>query len=247
MDRTFFANLPATLVVDEGPVERRLLQEYGSVFIARNGVTPPDRIVFRDDLDVSTFQDSLEISQKTIGGLPMTLQSAAMEGLLAAEDEAAVAGLSITPRGPDSAARTYADTVALWASRVEPALEHWQREGKLSQAKAESILGRSPFEQVELVLTLEDQGIYFSKDLSKSILYSVAPPGTSQHLSLLAFDAVEFNEPEVRDILASHLWFQTVISDLPHFTYLGVRESELADLGLKQVQSNDRTFWIPDI
>ena len=60
-------------------------------------------------------------------------------------------------------------------------------------------------------------------------------------------DVKEFDNARVRSILASHGWFQTVTSDLPHFTYLGVKESELPMLGLKQVQNSGRIFWVPDI
>src|SRR5205085_2247542 len=77
------------------------------------------------------------------------------------------------------------------------------------------------------VLELERAGLFFSKDLSKSILRSVAAPGASQHLAMLAFDASEFQDARVRDLLARCGWFQTVLSDLPHFTYLGLEESEL--------------------
>jgi hypothetical protein len=51
----------------------------------------------------------------------------------------------------------------------------------------------------------------------------------------------------VRAILARHGWFQTVTSDLPHFTFLAAKESELPKLGLKAVQNANRTFWVPDI
>jgi hypothetical protein len=64
---------------------------------------------------------------------------------------------------------------------------------------------------------------------------------------MLAFDAAEFANERVRQILASNGWFQAVPSDLPHFTFLGLNEDELPDRGLKQVISNDRPFWVPDI
>jgi hypothetical protein len=100
---------------------------------------------------------------------------------------------------------------------------------------------------VPVVLALETKGIWFAKDLSKSIIYSVAPPGTSQHLAMLAFDVKEFAERRVREILARNGWFQTVVSDLPHFTYLGVAENDLPDLGLKRVLSGEQAFWVPGI
>jgi hypothetical protein len=118
--------------------------------------------------------------------------------------------------------------------------------GLLSAAEAERIRNLPAREQVPEILELEKRKLYFSKDFSKSILYSVAAPGTSQHLSMLAFDVKEHNNPIVRSILEHHGWFQTVRSDLPHFTFLGVDKRLLPSLGLKMVRNGDRVFWIPD-
>ena len=227
-------------------VERRLLAEYGAVFVAQN-VTPPTKIVFEDESDVRTFQSGLSVSTENIGGFEMELQSPAMGDLQNAAAEAKEKGLTISPRDTDSARRNYNETVGLWASRVEPALEHWVSKGKLSQTGADRIRALSPFEQVPVVLKLEEEGLFFAKDLSKSIIYSVAPPGTSQHLSMLAFDVKEHDDPAVRALLVKHKWHQTVISDLPHFTYLGVEDNELAGLGLRETIGGGRTFWMPDI
>lgn len=233
--------------IGDSDVERLLLAEYGSVFVARCGAVPPYRIVFADQGEVAEFQASLSISSETIGGFPMELQTAAMECLLKAIEVASETGLSITPRGADSARRTYDETISLWNSRVDPALVHWVGKGRMTQEQADSIKSLSPYEQVPEVLQLEQQGIYFAKDLSKSIIYSVAPPGTSQHLSMLAFDVKEFDDQRVREILARNGWYQTVVSDLPHFTFLGSTEDELTFLGLKNVTNGGRSFWIPDI
>ena len=186
-------------------------------------------------------------STDTVGGIKVELQERAMQSLREAIAEARNSGLTITPRGEDAAKRTYDDTVTLWASRVAPGLEHWLGASRISPAEARRIQDLSPFEQVPEIFKLEDEGIFFSKDLSKPIIYSVAPPGASQHLSMLALDVSEYDDPNVREILARHGWFQTVVSDLPHFTYLGVTEGELPMLGLKEVRSDDRVFWIPDL
>ena len=102
-------------------------------------------------------------------------------------------------------------------------------------------------EQVRAVLELEEDGIFFSKDLSKSVLYSIAAPGTSQHVAMLAFDVIEFHNARVREIMSEHGWFQTVLSDLPHFTFLGFSESELPERGLKRMEVSGQTFWIPNV
>lgn len=239
--------MPTGFIAPANEIGRRLLYEYGAVFVARGGAVPPKTVVFRDDDEVSAFQTGVKVSSADIGGFELELQSAAMEGLLGAIAEAGTRGLTINPRSRDSARRSYEDTVELWASRVEPALIHWTGQGRLDPNEADRIRELTPFEQVPEIFALEDQGMYCAKDLSKSIIYSVAPPGTSQHLSMLAFDVAEFNDPDVRVILAAHYWHQTVVSDLPHFTFLGVGENELPGLGLKKATDGARRFWLPDI
>ena len=65
-------------------------------------------------------------------------------------------------------------------------------------------------------------------------------------IALLALDIREHDNPKVRQILATHGWFQTIPSDHPHFTYLGVTANHLPALGLKQVVSGGRSYWVPD-
>ncbi|QYO67629.1 hypothetical protein [Leptolyngbya sp. 7M] len=168
-----------------------------------------------------------------------------MAALKKALDDARGQGKRITPRGSDAARRNYSGTVELWKSRVEPGLVHWTGKGRITKGEADRIRGLSPFDQVPEIFRLEEQGIFFAKDLSKSIIYSVAPPGTSQHLSLLALDVEEHNDRTVRALLAKHGWYQTVVSDLPHFTFLGVSESELSSLGLKKTSDGGRDYWLP--
>lgn len=242
----FKANLPSGFEEPTDDASRLLLKEYGSVFVARGGVTPPKKVVFRDQADVTAFQNSLKTSSESIGGFTLELQAAAMDGLRKAIADAKAAGLSISPRDKDSAKRSYDETIELWKSRVDPALKHWVSKGRMTQAQADQLKSLSPYQQVPEVLKLEQQGIYFAKDLSKSIIYSVAPPGTSQHLSMLAMDVKEHEDSKVRDILAKHGWYQTVISDLPHFTFLGVQDSELPKVGLRKTIENGRTFWVPE-
>jgi hypothetical protein len=64
---------------------------------------------------------------------------------------------------------------------------------------------------------------------------------------MLALDVAEYKNERVREILARNKWFQTVVSDLPHFTYLGAAENELLGLGLKKNENCGQAFWIPNI
>jgi len=247
MTKGFLDNLPKGFEQPTDDAGKLLLREYGAVFLARNGASPPRKVVFKNEGDVSAFQSSLKTSSEIIGAYKIELQSSAMAALKEAIAEARSARLSISPRGVDSARRSYTHTVTLWASRVNPGLSYWTGKGRIAKAEANRIKSLSPYEQVPEILRLEQDGIYFAKDLQKSIIYSVAPPGTSQHLSMLALDVKEFESVKVRSILAKHGWYQTVTSDLPHFTYLGIPENELKDLGLKKVQNGGRVFWVPDI
>lgn len=244
---TFEQNLPKDFIRPADEVEALLLREYGSAFVARGNVTPANRIVFRDEAEVQAFQKSVDKTTELIGGMPMTLQSAAMRALKDAIDEADDEGLTISPRDTDAAARSHSQAVGLWASRVEPALDHWTTQGRISSDDAARLRSLPPYKQVSEVLKLEKRRIYFAKDLTKSIIYSVAPPGTSQHLAMLAFDVTEHKNARVRAILNKHGWFQTVVSDLPHFTYLGVSEAHLPNLGLRKKLHGGRAFWIPAI
>ena len=243
----YTGNLPSGFVQPTDAVGQKILKEYGALFIARGGATPPKTVVFKSEAEVSAFQNGLQKSKENIGGFDVELQAAAMKGLQDAIAEAKQNSLKITPRGADSARRDYAATVELWASRVNPAFVNYVGKGKIPQSEADRIKALPPYEQVPEIWKFEAQGMYFDKFLSKPIMYSVAPPGTSQHLSMLALDVSEFKDVKVREILAKHGWFQTVVSDLPHFTFLGVPESQLTDLGLKKVSDSGQVFYVPNL
>ncbi|HJU55136.1 MAG TPA: hypothetical protein VJ715_11210 [Pyrinomonadaceae bacterium] len=229
-------------------VERRVLEDYGAMFLSAPNVLPPPVCVFTSEDDVFDFQEEAQFTTAIVGGDEIELQPAAMKALQAARVEARALRLDITPRGgAEAARRTYEDTLRLWNTRFLPALAYWNKRGRLSKEQV-TRLKRLPLrEQVREVLELEKDGIFFSKDFSKSILYSIAAPGTSQHLAMLALDVEQFADERVRRILARHGWFQTVKSDLPHFTYLGLEERELPARGLRSVISGKQLFWIPNV
>jgi hypothetical protein len=226
---------------------RRVLEEYGAMFVAE-GVRLPASCVLETEEAVERFQREAGWRTEVLDGATVELQPAAMAALLDAREEAAYAGLRLTPRGGSEAGRrSFADSLRLWRSRCDPALDYWCAEGRLEGEEAERLRRLPLREQALAVLELERGGIYFSKDFKKSILQSVAAPGASQHLAMLAFDVAEFQDASVGALLARHGWFQTVLSDLPHFTYLGLDERELPALGLRRVESGGQTFWVPDM
>jgi hypothetical protein len=229
-------------------VARRVLEDYGAMFVANKKVTPPPVCVFTSDAQVNEFQERAGYTSEQFGFDAVELQPEAMKALLKAREEAQKENLDITPRdGAEAARRSYEDSLQLWQTRFLPALDYWLSQGRLTESQVTRLKSLPLRDQIAEVLELEESGIYFSKDLSKSILYSIAAPGTSQHIAMLAFDVNEFNNPRVREILAKHGWFQTVLSDLPHFTYLGLKEKDLPKHGLKHVEVDGQIFWIPNV
>jgi hypothetical protein len=238
----------ADICPSDDHVARRVLHDYGAMFVGAENILLPPLCVFSNEEQVSRFQKAAGRAAATIGDAVIELQPAAMSALLKARAAARAKGLDISPRdGAEAARRSYVDTVRLWNSRFLPALDHWTNAGRLTEHQAERLRNLPVVDQVPEVLELEKAGIFFSKDLSKSVLYSIAAPGTSQHIAMLAFDANEFLDERVRAILAGNGWFQTVLSDLPHFTFLGFAESALPRRGLKRVEVDGQTFWIPDV
>lgn len=229
-------------------VSRRILEEYGAIFVATRKVKTPPVCVFTSEAQVTKFQDEADYVTEFVAYADIELQPEAMKALLKARAEAQKEGLDITPRdGAEAARRSYEDSMQLWDTRFLPALDYWLAQGRLTADQVARLKGLPLRNQIAEVLELEKTGVYFSKDLSKSILYSIAAPGASQHIAMLAFDVSEFDNPRVRELLAKYGWFQTVLSDLPHFTFLGLKEKDLPKNGLRSVAVDGQTFWIPNI
>lgn len=231
------------------PLDRRILEDYGAVFLANSDkVLPPPVCIFTSAKQVSQFQTKATAAAAYMAGAKIELQPAALRALLAARDEAFAENLDITPRdGAEAARRSFADTVRLWNSRFLPALDYWQNRGRITADQIWDIKRLPIRAQIAAVLELEQEGIFFNTFFNNSILYSVAAPGASQHLSMLAFDANEFADKRIRKILTRHGWFRTVKGDAPHFTFLGVEEDDLPALGLKKIETGDGDFWIPNV
>jgi hypothetical protein len=241
----------------------RVLNEYGAIFVGDNNSfvdfaldTNADvarltvQCIYPDEEAVRRYQSLVKPRREIIDGTAVELQADAMTALLEARTEALTKNLRITPRGGSTGARrSYAETKRLWDSRFYPGLAYWTARKVITTAEAADVKRMAMLDQISTVLEWEDKRhAYFSKDMKKSIMYSVAPPGSSQHLFMLAIDIEQFANRAVREILARHGWYQTVKSDLPHFTYLGIKDSlELPSRGLKREEVDGQEFWIPRI
>lgn len=234
--------------VETDATARRIFSEYGAIFVAEKAVKLPFKCIFSNEAELEDYQVRANPQTANVGGVEIILQKPAMEALLRARQAAAKKNLRISPRGGALAAkRSFKDTVTLWNSRFNPGLNYWVGRKKISPQEAAQTKRLKITEQVARVLEWEKNDWFFSKDLTKSILFSVAAPGASQHNFMLALDVEQYADREVRKILAENGWFQTVKSDAPHFTYLGVKEKDLPALGLKAVTVGGQRFWIPNM
>jgi hypothetical protein len=245
------ANLPVFTTVcpvDTDPITARVFREYGAMYVTAPPSVVPSKCVVQSEAELADVRKVMKYRSEMITNVLVTLQEKAMDALLAAQAVAARRGLVFTPLdGTIASARSFDDTVSLWRSRFDPALAYWVQKGRITPADADAARRAPLREQVEKALTWEGQGIYFGSDRARSILSSVAVPGGSQHNFMLAIDLVEYGNPMVRQIMAEHGWFQTVRGDLTHFTYLGLKESELPRNGLRTVYFTKQKFWIPNL
>lgn len=227
-------------------IARRVYKEYGAVFATSANSRLPSSCFFTSEKEVSDFQARLDTASANVGGVKIELQKSAMEALIKAVAEAETRGIRITPLdGAIAGKRRFSDTVRIWNSRFLPGLDHWVARRKISREDADRAKGLPLVEQLETVFVWESRGYYFSTGKNKPIMSSVAPPGTSQHLLMLAFDIEQAGDPAARRILNSYGWYQTVVGDSPHFTYLGRPENELPGAGLKKVASGGYSYWVP--
>ena len=241
-------NLGTLCPVDSNVVAARVMREYGSMFVAGDSIELPDTCMFGGEPEVKRFQKKLKTKTVYSGGLPITLQLKAAEGLQASIEQAALEGFSIRPLdGAIAGSRSYGDTLMLWNGRFFRALDYWTRRGSLTAEDRDAISRVDLQKRIEMIIEWEARGIYFSTDRTRSIFTSTAPPGASQHLSMIAFDVVEYGQPTVREILNSNGWFQTVVGDPPHFTYLGLHEGELARRGLQLIARGSHRYWVPNL
>jgi len=234
--------------INKSAVAKRVLSEYGAMFVASSTVKSPPACLFQNDAEVAAFHSKLDTSFVLINGIQLNLQKAAADSLNAVIVEALAEGISVRPlHGAIAGGRTYADTVRLWNSRFEPALKYWNRQKRISDDEAASVMQMSLEKQIEKVIEWESQGMKFGTGRGSSIFASTAPPGASQHLSLIAVDIAPPLTPSIIALMNSHGWFQTVKGDRPHFTYLGMAEKELPAHGLKALLFDGTQYWVPNI
>lgn len=234
--------------VSTSRVARRVLAEYGSMFAAEGSILLPESCIQRGESEVKKFQAKLGTGSVELAGLRIELQSSAAAKLRLSADEIAPLGLKISPLdGRIAGRRSYGDTLMLWNSRVFPALEFWIKRGRLPESARDELARLDLARKIEKILEWEATGMCFSTGRTRSILTSTAPPGASQHLSLIAFDVVEYWNSDVRAALNRNGWFQTIVDDPPHFTYLGYPETDLPGRGLRAVFKGGHRYWVPNI
>jgi hypothetical protein len=234
-------------VTISGTLQARLAAEYGAVFVAHaDGIVLPSTVLFTSPDELEAFWRLVRPARLTVGSTRIELQSPAARALERVVAEARPRGLRLTVRGgPSAARRSYGESLSFWKQRVDNGLAHWRSKGLLTAKRADGIRRLPIPEQARAVLDEEAKGAHFSTSLDRTILRSVALPGSSQHHTMLALDVSQHDDPRVRALLARHGWFQTVIDDLPHFTFLGIPQDRLEAAGLSPIAAGGRCYWVP--
>src|SRR5262249_52807564 len=148
--------------VDKSPFARRVFAEYGAMFVASSDVTLPTICYFPDEKAAKEFQSKLQIKSASIDGFEIKLQEAAMNSLLAVVIEALSRGIKISPfDGAIAAGRSYTDTVNIWNSRFETALNYWTLRGKITAEEAARVRALPLEQQAEKVIEWEARGLWF--------------------------------------------------------------------------------------
>ena len=70
------------------PVAKRILEDYGAMFLATKKVKPPPVCIFTGDAAVAKFQDEADWVTENIEGADVDLQREAMKQLLKAREQA---------------------------------------------------------------------------------------------------------------------------------------------------------------
>lgn len=232
--------------VQNTAVANRLIFLYGAVFAAADSVQRPPTCYFADAASLKTYQAKLRILSAPIDGVAVTLQEPAMTSLLKAVAECEQQGIRVRPfDGAVAGGRSYEDTARLWNTRFQRALDHWVSSGKIPMDAATAARNESTVLQLGRVVEWESLGFWFGTGMSGSIFSSVAPPGTSQHLFLLAFDVAPPVPADLVPIFNANGWYRTVPGDATHFTYLGVAETELPSRGLQKTTVRSVDYWVP--
>jgi hypothetical protein len=146
---------------------RRVLEEYGAMFVAE-GVSLPPVCVFETEEEVESFQREAGWRAE-LDGAVVELQPAAMEALLNAREEAAHAGLAITPRG-GTRGRRGATSKTLCGSGARAATPRSNTGARrAARRRGGGALRVLPCaSRRRPCLSLKRGGIFFSKDLRRA-------------------------------------------------------------------------------
>jgi len=137
-------------------VSRRVLEDYGAIFLADKKVLPPPVCVFTSDEQVVEFQERAGYTTEFIAYDEVELQPEAMKQLLKARAEAQKENLDITPRdGAEAGRRSFEDSLQLWHTRFQPALDHWLAQGRLTEEQVARLKSLPMRDQIAEVLELE--------------------------------------------------------------------------------------------
>lgn len=239
-------------------VTRKVLEEYTSHLIARGIVLPS--VCMLNETQSTNFKSSLkssDVASVRLAGMRFEFQRKAAIDLQKVIDRLATLKISQLNFAREHSDRRPPITLAVggrtqkinrdWAIRdYQTVAENWE-------------FDPAPGAIRTLIIEELNQGesmnpLYKGRNGNKPRMRSVAIPGASQHMLLVAFDlnnATCKNQAVVK-LLSDHGWWRTIRDDNCHFTYLGWNtERQLKENGMKKVvcprSDTNYAFWVPRI
>lgn len=239
-------NQPFKCDYENDEVQKRILFEYGAVYVSKEAILP-EKCRLLNQNEVVNFASKFKKQENKLTELGnFYLQPKAKESLLTVFSE--VGGYILVARNWNGTT-THSESLKRdlnddWAQRTFFQTKcNWLGLGKEKDLKAckRAALG---------VIRADNINIK-----SKPKMLSVAIPGASQHHLGLAIDVNDKTGGNglicgdaCVEALEKNGWFRTVRYDRFHYTYLGYKKNELQSLGLKQVKCRDTfTYWVPNV
>lgn len=215
--------------------QRRILFEYGAVFVSNISVLPT-KCLFNNQDDIDEYISGKLSCFSNFGNGKFCLQPKAKESLLRVFTR--LGGYKFVARNDNRTTSNPIDGInADWAFRSYcQAEENWRnnliRRGFKGKKKSEVVKAETK---------------------EKPYMYSYAIPGGSQHHLGLAIDVNSEGARKCKkncvEALEANGWFRTIRGDPYHFTFLGYTKTLLPSRGLKEAkcEKDGFTYWVPNV
>ena len=112
---------------------RRVLREYGAVFVASKNVRIPTRCIFLSSEEVDKFHASLKTRKEILRGTPISLRPRRWKTDEGCRRYRGRRQNSTPDDGSTAAKRNYGDTEYIWSTRFLSGLSYWTAKRRITK------------------------------------------------------------------------------------------------------------------